>query len=387
MKTYNSSDEKYIVLFYNSSSMKKRFFLLALLSSLALSGCDVLDKFFDEDLPSQKEDDNKEGDVSPSQEEQKEEPQEPSEEEPVTPITPGEEEPVTPVTPPEEEPVTPVTPPEEDPETPVTPVTPPSEQEESQEVKEYYKNISATATGNNLKTQLFNLIKNHTKYDYDNLEIAMRTTDRNWEKSPDPNDQNPYMCLLYTVNNDTKASKWNTYHGSGGISDYNSAHWNKEHIWAKSNGFPSEGSDAYCDLHHLRASDTKNNGSRSSFAFNNNSGSYVKDFNGDNSGKLASSNPKVYEPIDRDKGDVARALFYMATRYMASGQGSPTALSLTNGTDASGGKWGYLSTLLAWHTQDPPDAFEINRNELVQSFQHNRNPYIDHPEWAQKVFG
>ena len=254
------------------------------------------------------------------------------------------------------------------------------------EVKEYYKNISSTATGDTLKTQLYNLIKGHTKYDYDNAEIAMRTTDRNWEKSPDPNDENPYMNLLYTVDNDAKASKWNTYHGSGGISDYNNAHWNKEHIWAKSNGFNKEGCDAYADLHHLRASDTKNNGSRSSFAFNNNSGTYVEDFNGDKSGKLGGS-PKTYEPLDRDKGDVARALFYMATRYSTGDGSTGTKLTLTNGTDSSGGKWGYVNTLLAWHTQDPPDAWEINRNSLVQSFQDNRNPYIDHPEWAQKVFG
>lgn len=334
--------------------MKKRFVLLSLLATLSLSGCDSFSNIF-----SIKSKDNN---SSTQNNEEKS-----SEQSSLVTFTQEDDETI-----------------EED-TTQTTTITVTGD--DADRINEYYQNISASATGISLRTALCTLTKqNHQKYGYGSLEIAMKTTDRNWEKSPDPNDENPYMYLLYTVNNDTKASKWNTYHGKGGIEDYNSAHWNKEHIWAKSNGFSSEGADAYSDLHHLRASDTKNNGSRSSFAFNNNSGSYVQDFNGDNSGKLGGS-PKVYEPIDRDKGDVARALFYMATRYMDGVGSTGTHLTLTNGTESSGGKWGYLSTLLAWHTQDPPDAFEKHRNSLVQDIQGNRNPYIDHPEWAQKVFG
>lgn len=260
--------------------------------------------------------------------------------------------------------------------------------DDAERINAYYQNLTSSdlATGSSLRSALCTLTKKgHVKYSYNNLEVAMKTTDRNWEKSPDPNDENPYMNLLYLVDNDNKPSLYNTFHGSGGISDGNKAHWNKEHIWAKSNGFDSSGAEAYSDLHHLRASDKLNNGERSNYAFTTVSGSYVKDYNGDNSGKVNKSS-QLYEPLDRDKGDVARALFYMATRYMDGVGSTGTHLNLTNGTESSGGKWGYLNTLLQWHTQDPPDAFEKHRNSLVQDIQGNRNPYIDHPEWAQKVF-
>ena len=259
--------------------------------------------------------------------------------------------------------------------------------DDAERINAYYQGFSASSSGSSLRTALCTLIKKgHTKNDYDTLEIAMKTTDRNWEKSPDPNDENPYMNLLYLVNNEGKPRLWNESHGSYGSTVAGKYVWDKEHIWAKSNGFNKEGLTAYSDLHHLRASDMANNNNRGNLAFAafsaNSTFTTVKDCNGDNSGKKGS----YYEPIDRDKGDVARALFYMATRYMNSGDGSTSSLNLTNGTDSSGGKWGYLNTLLQWHTQDPPDAFEKHRNSLVQDIQGNRNPYIDHPEWAQKVF-
>lgn len=256
---------------------------------------------------------------------------------------------------------------------------------EDDRVKEYYKNISTTATGDTLKSALYNLlVRDHEKYSYDALEVAMRTTDRNWALSPDPNDENPYMNLLYMVDNSSsnKVHKWNTYHGSGGIID-GSAVWDKEHIWAKANGFSTKSLPAYSDLHHLRASDMRNNNNRSNLPYGPcSSGKYVTDFNGDNSGRKGTT----YEPIDRDKGDIARALFYMATRYSTGDGSGGTKLSLTNGTDSSGGKWGYLSTLLTWHRNDPPDAWEIARNGLVQDVQGNRNPFIDHPEWVSKIW-
>lgn len=253
---------------------------------------------------------------------------------------------------------------------------------------DYYASISDSLKDDELKQALYKIIKGHTKYSYDDSENAMKQTDRNWILSPDPNDSNPKMYLLYKVDNENDPRDWNTYHGGGGITDFNKASWNKEHIWAKSNGFNTKSLPAYSDLHHLRASCKINNNARSNYPFGNvSSGKDIVDIGGDKSGKLSSGSNIVYEPQDKDKGDVARALFYMATRYY-NGDGANTSLSLTDGKDSSNGKWGYLSTLLEWHLADIPDAFEINRNNIIySSYQHNRNPYIDHPEYACKVFG
>lgn len=252
----------------------------------------------------------------------------------------------------------------------------------------YYSSITNTMSGTTLKSNLTNLIDGHIRQNYDNLEDNMRITDRNWSISPNVDDANPKMNLLYFTGNDdtNKQQVWNHYHTKESKFNVPLAEqsWDKEHIWAKSNGLGSEGSPEYSDLHHLRASDMKNNNSRSSLPFGEASSSssitYVKDFIGNNSGKKGKSNgASVYEPLDMYKGDVARALLYMATRYA-------TKISLTNGTDSSGGKWGFLSTLLKWNLQDAPDSFEIKRNSLVQYYQHNRNPFIDHPEYACRIY-
>lgn len=249
----------------------------------------------------------------------------------------------------------------------------------------YYDSINDSMKGSTLTSALYNIIKGHTKYNYDNLEIAMRYTDRNWDLSPDPSDENPYMKLLYFVNQDTtsNAKLWNTYHGSGGMLE--NAVWDKEHMWPKSNGFNTKGCEAYSDLHHLRASDMHNNNTRSNLPYGPATGSnWVKDYDGNDSGLKTK---EVYLPQACDRGDCARALFYMATRYSTGDGSNGSKLSLTTGTDSSGGKWGYLTTLLQWHHDDPPDAWEINRNNLVQDIQGNRNPFIDHPEYADRIWG
>jgi endonuclease I len=83
---------------------------------------------------------------------------------------------------------------------------------------------------------------------------------------------------------------------------------------------------------------------------------------------------------------VARMIFYMAVRY-AGGDGFPDLEvnnSVNNGTNPFMGK---LSVLKQWSEQDPPDAFEKRRNQLIfDRFQHNRNPFIDHPEWVKSIW-
>lgn len=72
-----------------------------------------------------------------------------------------------------------------------------------QSVFEYYASVDFNKTGNNLKLELYNKIKGHVSTSYSGLNTTMATTDRNWDLSPDPNDSNPYMVLIYASYNDT----------------------------------------------------------------------------------------------------------------------------------------------------------------------------------------
>jgi hypothetical protein len=80
-------------------------------------------------------------------------------------------------------------------------------------------------------------------------------------------------------------------------------------------------------------------------------------------------------------GDVARAVFYMATRY--------NALNVVNGdvSETPVGYIGDLATLLLWNVADPADDFEMNRNNVIQVWQKNRNPFIDYPNLADFIWG
>src|SRR5262249_9632968 len=104
---------------------------------------------------------------------------------------------------------------------------------------------------------------------------------------------------------------------------------------------------------------------------------------------LCSSDTDSWEPPDSMKGEIARAMFYMDVRYSGDRSLEPN-LILTDALtqiDSSTNLMGRLGTLLAWHHADPVDQSEQTRNDLIfQRYQHNRNPFVDHPEWADQVF-
>lgn len=82
----------------------------------------------------------------------------------------------------------------------------------------------------------------------------------------------------------------------------------------------------------------------------------------------------VYEPKDDQKGDLARALFYMLVRY-----------NTINGVQWRLPASQNINILLQWHLQDPPSSIEIARNEYIATTQKNRNPFIDYPEWVNRI--
>ena len=113
----------------------------------------------------------------------------------------------------------------------------------------------------------------------------------------------------------------------------------------------------------------------------------------DNGGTQNSEAPGNYadgdswEPRNADKGDVARMIFYMSVRYEGDDGFADLEVNdlVANGSAPHIGR---PSTLLAWSAADPVDAFELRRNDVIyESYQFNRNPFIDHPEWATDIWG
>lgn len=140
------------------------------------------------------------------------------------------------------------------------------------------------------------------------------------------------------------------------------------------------------DVHHLRPADITVNSARGNDDFDNGGDIYV---DGDGATECY-SDADSWEARDEVKGDVARMLFYMATRYEGdNGEPDLELVDEVNTFDLNTTGKGYhgkLSTLLEWHKEDPVDSFEINRNNVIYSYQLNRNPFIDHPEFVDLIW-
>ena len=151
--------------------------------------------------------------------------------------------------------------------------------------------------------------------------------------------------------------------------------WNREHVWPKSLGWFEE-SGAGSDLHHLRPSDPSVNSSKGNKRFGeveNGNEVMISSLNG-GGGSGCYSNPTYFEPRDEVKGDVARIIFYLFTRYPQSDNHEFTDVAES------------LEVLLDWHNQDPVDEWEMRRNERTYEIQGNRNPYIDNPQYALLIW-
>lgn len=223
---------------------------------------------------------------------------------------------------------------------------------------DYYKDAIGKE-GQALKAALHDIIDGNIELSYDQVWDALRETDE------DP--KNPNNVILFY----SGVSRSKTMNG-GNVGD-----WNREHTWAKSHGNFGTSKGPGTDIHNLLPTDVQVNSSRGNLDFDN-GGTPVNGCNG--CYKTASS----FEPPDRVKGDVARILFYMATRYE---KGDRVDLELNdklnNGTNPYHGK---LSVLLKWNEMDSVDEFERNRNNIIQKWQGNRNPFIDHPEWVNLIW-
>ena len=248
--------------------------------------------------------------------------------------------------------------------------------------QDYYAEAIGLA-GDDLKEALHQIIANHIPYPY--TSSSTDTWDILQDSDQDPENNNNIL-LVYTNRSQDKGYR----DGSGNYSQYENGNgtqsnsWNREHIWPKSHGFPNQDDIAYRDVHNLKPCDRSVNASRG-----------VKDFdNGGNNHDEALScltDFDSWEPADFVKGDVARILFYMVVRYDPgyNNYNETFDLELVDYTtpDNFDPILGKLSTLLEWHVLDPVDDFEVNRNEVIYSYQQNRNPFVDHPELVDYIWG
>ncbi len=144
---------------------------------------------------------------------------------------------------------------------------------------------------------------------------------------------------------------------------------NCEHVWPQSKF--GKASPMRADMHHLYPTLAMPNNKRGSYPFGMvKNPSYETSFGSRLGGHQ-------YEPANPAKGNVARAVFYFVTRYYRE-----NIFQKTNSNDFFKSR---LAMLMQWHEQDPPDEWEKRRNEQIFKYQRNRNPFIDHPEFVQRI--
>ncbi len=236
----------------------------------------------------------------------------------------------------------------------------------------YYNGIDETSQW--IATDLHNLIDDHDHIGYDSLWDAFEHSDRRsdgkvWDIYSDiPGGTAPYSF-------DFDDDQCGQYGEEGEC-------FNREHSWPSS--WFEDLSPMRSDLHQVFPVDGYMNSIRSSYPYGDVGYSTYESANGTLRGNsdLCSYGGRVFEPIDDFKGDVARAQLYMSIRY----RGEDGGWSSSEATDGATLDDWYLETMLAWHLLDPVSDKEQDRNDAIDDIQGNRNPFVDHPEYACLVW-
>ena len=263
----------------------------------------------------------------------------------------------------------------------------------------YYASVDTTSAAT-LRATLHEVIDDHTRFPY----TSGSTDTWNILELAQENPTNPSAILdVYRNRSFTKQG--------GANSSYN-----REHAWPSSYGFPDDGASnmPFTDCHMLQLSDDGYNTTRSNKPYGactagcNELTTDANDGNGGGSGvypgqsnwTAGSFTNGTFEVNVFRRGDIARAMLYADVRYEGGTHGSTgvaepdliltDSLSLiasgNTGSNEAVAYMGRLAVLLDWHYGDPVDDFERDRNDAVAAFQGNRNPFVDHPEWADCLF-
>lgn len=240
----------------------------------------------------------------------------------------------------------------------------------AQEPSGYYDTAEGKTTAQ-LKTALSDIItEGYVAKSYDFLYTIYKTSDR----TPDGRVWDMYSRCTWHFG----SSECGTYHS---ICDC----YNREHSIPQS--WFGKAEPMRTDAFHVYPTDGKVNGYRSNNPYGETNGKNIEE---NALGKLGACTfpgytGKVFEPVDEYKGDFARTYFYFATRYenkMKTMKGA----SFNNTTYPSFSSWSQ-NLFLKWHRQDPVSQKEIDRNNAIYTYQKNRNPFIDHPELVEYIWG
>ena len=237
-----------------------------------------------------------------------------------------------------------------------------------------YYNTAEGKAGNELRAALHQIVRNHHVIPYSSTSFDTSDALKVLDQSPTNSN---YVTLIYNGSNQL-ASDFALATG-----------WNREHMWPQSYGLDGV-EPSYSDLHNLRACDANVNSSRGNKFYDTtttNGAGYA--FPAFSEAPLCSTDSDSWEVHPSERGEIARAMFYLATRYTGDAVNEPL-LTLTDTTaqiTATSANMGKLSTLLAWHYSDPVSSAEQLRNDRIYSlYQTNRNPFVDRPEWVNLTF-
>jgi endonuclease I len=239
------------------------------------------------------------------------------------------------------------------------------------DIPEGYYDSANGLSGEVLKAALHDIINDHIEFPYTSTSTDTWDILKETDRDPDNPDN---VILFYTGWSVDAQQEYNN--GSG---------WSREHVWAKSHGDFGTSMGAGTDVHNLRPCDISVNSSKGNKDFDNGGEEYI-DPDGGPTGCYRTT--YTWEPREAVKGDVARMIFYMATRY--EGDNGEVDLEVVDYAPSSpNGEpvHGIFSTLMEWHAEDPVDEFEENRNDIIyEDYQENRNPFIDHPEYVELIY-
>jgi len=236
----------------------------------------------------------------------------------------------------------------------------------------YYKSIDFSLTGEELKTSLFNLIKNPNGVSYDGLKTAYKYTDLREDNTI----WDMYSNQSYTFTTDMSK----TYSGEGDM--YNREHTIPQSIFNKQSPMRS-------DIYHVYPTDGYVNNKRSNYPHAEVSSASFTSSNGTKVGtsSISGVSGTVCEPSDEYKGDFARTYFYFVTCYQDKLSSFQSYACFSQNSYPSLSKWA-INLYLKWSKEDPVSKKETDRVQAVidNNIQDNRNPFIDYPGLEQYIW-